>query len=315
MIISCIACESRHLTCLGPLPVFTTDFLGQPLNAGVTPGSLYQCHNCTLSFRAPAPTEEELRRYYSGLPGQDWWQYEAEREVWRYIKQSLETVPEKSVLDVGCFRGDLLNYLGSGWQRYGVEPSVDARKMAEARGVQIIGESIETLQDEQQRFGAITLIDVIEHLPRPLEALQKLLKLLEPGGRLVIFTGTTDAPSWRFAKTHYWYSAMPEHVAFFRPTWFRWAASPLHCRVTSVRRLPYQPAPLRTRLDEGLKNVAYISYQRLAAWPAFSAVLSRLPVIQRIGVWKGCWWTSARDHILVVLTKNDEAENLAAQGL
>ncbi|MDQ5844095.1 MAG: methyltransferase domain-containing protein, partial [Acidobacteriota bacterium] len=197
------------------------------------------------------------------------------------------------------------NYLGEGWERFGVEPSSDARRVAEARGIEVIGSSVEGLALSDQRFGAITLVDVIEHLPRPLEALQKLTSMLRPGGLLVIFTGNTAALSWRFAGIHYWYSAMPEHVAFFQPAWFRWAAPKMNCRVSSITRLRYEPAALARRLDETLKNVAYVTYQRLAN-SGFGAILPRLPVLGRIGKWNGAWWTTARDHILVTLVKKDD---------
>jgi SAM-dependent methyltransferase len=274
-----------------------------PLDGQVEAGSMYRCLDCSLQFRAPAPSQEALVKYYGGLSSEECWQHGPEREVWREIKKVIQHAPERSILDVGCFRGDLLNYLGKEWQRFGIEPSIDARDVAQARGIKIIADNIESLPDTEQQFGAITLVDVMEHLTRPLDALHKLAGLLKPGGQLVIFTGNTAAWSWRFAGLHYWYSAMPEHVAFFSPKWFAWATPKLRCRVSLVHRLRYQPAQFSTRLDEALKNVAYFSYRRLESLTAPNGVISRLPVLNRIGKWQSCWWTSARDHILVVLTK------------
>ena len=300
---NCPACRGVRVERIGPLPVFTPDNLGQPLDAQAASTSLYRCRDCSLRFRHPLPTEEELKSYYGGLAGEECWQYEEEREVWRHVRAEIEGAPTRKVLDVGCFRGDLLAYLGDGWERFGVEPSRDARRVAESRGVRVIADTIESLAEEGMRFGAITLIDVIEHLPRPLDSLRKLAALLETGGRLVIFTGTTDAPSWRFAGTHYWYSAMPEHVVFFRPSWFRWAAPRLDCEVESIRRLPFRPAHARERLDEALKNIAYVSYKKLEHIPLVGSALRRLPVVSRISTWHGSWWTTARDHTLVTLVR------------
>lgn len=301
MEISCIACGSMKVASLGPLPNFTSGPQGETQLAAASGSSLYACSNCTLRFRAPMPTEAELIGYYGGLSGEDWWQYESEREVWHHIKSNLRDAPERTVLDVGCFRGDLLKFLGDEWKPFGVEPSDDARRVAESRGIKIIGRDIDALKNESQRFGAITLIDVIEHLPKPLDALRTLSRLLLPGGKLVIFTGSTDAWSWRFAKLHYWYCAMPEHVAFFRPSWFQWAAPKLDCKVESVRRLAYNPSGLRTRLDESLKNIAYASYHRIEGWPVVSGLVPKLPIVRRVASWEGSWWTSARDHILVTM--------------
>jgi SAM-dependent methyltransferase len=287
---------------IGSLPIFTPDYLGQPLESQKQ-SSLYRYSVCELRFRSPMATDEELQSYYGGLTDQDWWQYEDEREVWQHIREKLVGAPARTVLDVGCFRGDLLGYLGDQWEKFGVEPSRDARRVAESRGIKIISDTIDSLVETDIRFGAITLIDVIEHLPRPLDSLRKLADLLEPGGRLMIFTGATDALSWRFARTHYWYCSMPEHVVFFRPSWFRWVAPELGCTVESVQRLPFQRARLSVRLHEALGNIAYVSYHRLARVPGLGAALRRLPIVKRIGSWPGSWWTSACDHVLVMLVK------------
>lgn len=303
MIVTCPACNSEHVERIGSLPIFTPDYLGKALDGPNTQSSLYRCSVCELRFRSPMATEEELQSYYEGLADEDWWQYEGEREVWHHVREELTRAPTRTVLDVGCFRGDLLCYLGDEWEKFGVEPSRDARRMAESRGIKIISDTIDSLAKTDLCFGAITLIDVFEHLPRPLDSLHKLANLLCPGGRLVIFTGTTDALSWRFAGTHYWYCSMPEHVAFFRPSWFRWAAGALGCTIESVRRLPFQRTRLIVRLNEALGNIAFVSYRRLANVPVLGTALSHLPIIKRIGSWPGSWWTSACDHILVILVK------------
>src|SRR5688572_16079152 len=232
MAVACIACDSQRVAFVGPLPVFGQE--NASAGSQLTAGSMYRCRDCSLHFRAPAATESELATYYSALSSDEWWQHDQEREVWREIKTVLDRAPGRTVLDVGCFRGDLLNYLGPGWQRYGVELSTDARTVAESRGIRIIGRRVEELEFTEHQFAAVSLVDVIEHLPRPLESLKTLTDMLLPGGLLVIFTGNTRAWSWRFAGTHYWYSAMPEHVAFFDPSWFRWAAPKLNCQVSSV---------------------------------------------------------------------------------
>jgi SAM-dependent methyltransferase len=301
--LKCIACESPKLICWGRLPVYTADFLGRDFDSSANAGFLYECLNCTLRFRDPQPTEADLMNYYQGLDVVECWQHGPEREVWRYIREALTSLPEQSVLDVGCFRGDMLAYLGNGFRHFGVEPSKTASAEAERRGVTIVADRIDGLRNSPLRFGAITLIDVAEHLPKPLEALEILTRLLLPGGKLIIFTGSTDAFTWRLAGVDYYYSAMPEHLAFMRPSWFQWAAAELNCEIGSVKRLRYQSSSLSHRVDEAFRNLLYIGYHRAARMSFLPGGLLELPLVRRVGKWQGCWWTSARDHTLVVMTK------------
>jgi 2-polyprenyl-3-methyl-5-hydroxy-6-metoxy-1,4-benzoquinol methylase len=298
----CIACASSNLVCRGKLPVYDDNFLGRDLDTVPNPGFLYECLNCRLRFRNPLPAEADLMNYYQGLDVAECWQHGPEREVWRYIKEELASLPEASILDVGCFRGDLLHYLGESFRRYGIEPSLDAAAEAERRGVTIVGQRIEDLQDSGLRFGAITLIDVAEHLTSPLDALKALSEVLLPNGKLMVFTGSTDALAWRLAGLDYYYSAMPEHLAFMNPAWFDWAAPELDCKILSIKRLRYEPAPWSRRFDEAFKNILYISYRRTRGLPLIPS-LFKLPIVKRIAQWPGSWWTTARDHILVTLVK------------
>ena len=112
--VACAACDSRDLISWGRLPVNSADFLGSALDSGIDPGILFECRNCTLRFRAPQPTEEQLLAYYQRMDVTQCWQHGPEREVWRYIKQELDHIPQPSVLDVGRFRGEMLGYLGDG---------------------------------------------------------------------------------------------------------------------------------------------------------------------------------------------------------
>src|ERR1700730_4602689 len=301
--VACVACDSQRLKRRGPLPVYTADFLDRDLNSDIDPGVLYECEECTFLSRAPQPTKEELIAYYQGLDVIECWQHGPEREVWRYIKNELASIPKRSVLDVGCFRGDMLSYLGDDLERFGVESSKEAVREAQRRGVTIIAESIESMRNDGPRFGAITLIDVAEHLPRPLDSLKLLSRLLLPGGKLIIFTGSTDALSWRLAGLDYYYSAMPEHVAFMRPSWFHWAASRMDCDVVSIKRMRYRSSSWRNRIDESLKNLLYIGYHRMRRLRSVPSILFKVPLMRRIGQWRGCWWTSAKDHTLVILTR------------
>ena len=208
---------------------------------------------------------------------------------------------------MGCFRGELLEWLGPEWNRYGIEPSASAATAAVAKGIRMLGSSIDDPALCLPRLGAITLIDVIEHLPRPLHALRRLAAALVEGGRLVIFTGDTAALSWRISGARYWYSAIPEHVTFFSQSWFRWAAPRLGCSVGTMRRLAHDPASAMRRLADTGYNLGYLLLRRLHDSRGVGRHIAGLPGLSASRRFDFAWWTSARDHVLVELVKTRHA--------
>ena len=299
--VRCLACQGGSVIQKAKLPGW--DAVGHGLE-DVPSGHLYRCRDCQLQFRWPIISAAQLVGFYKALGEEVLWKSDEPRVIWSSIADQIQAVPKKSVLDVGCFRGDLLDWLGNSWERFAVEPSTAARQVAESRGIRVIADCVESLDRNDMKFGAVTLIDVIEHLSRPIEAIQTLSQLMEKRGRLVIFTGTTDAVSWRLSAEHYWYSAMPEHVAFFCPEWFHWAARQTGLKVKSISRHAYCPAKSwKEGAGEAIKNLCYVAHKRAKSGGVLAKTLRAIPYVGRAANWNDCWWTTARDHLLVTLEK------------
>ncbi len=77
----------------------------------------------------------------------------------------------------------------------------------------------------EQSYQFITATEVVEHLSRPGETLDKLWQQLEPGGYLGIMTKRWDEPE-RFYRWHY--KNDPTHISFFHIDSFRWLAQRWH---------------------------------------------------------------------------------------
>jgi SAM-dependent methyltransferase len=285
------------------MPAFIADNLGGELGRLMEPGHMYKCGVCTLQFRSPMPSQTLLNSYYTKLQSEGVWDFDADREEWKYIKKVISNSPANSVLDIGCFRGDFLEFLGGEWEKCGVELSADASSIAAGKKIKIISDDIENLDFSGRRFGAITLIDVMEHLPQPIEALGKLSKGLVSGGMLIIATGNTRSFAFRVSGAKYYYGGYPEHVTFYSPQWFEWASPKIDCSVSSVYKFSHKRAPLRRRVDETIKNLVFIAYHRGKYLPVFGSALRISPVIKNIDSWSNPWWTSARDHMVVVLIR------------
>lgn len=101
-----------------------------------------------------------------------------------------------TLLEIGCARGHLLSELEErGWDVTGVDVSEAA--VAEARG-RVRGEVLLGEPDrvglEPGSFDRICLFDVLAHLPHPVDTLTEVVKLLKPGGELVLSTVNEDWP-------------------------------------------------------------------------------------------------------------------------
>jgi SAM-dependent methyltransferase len=122
-----------------------------------------------------------------------------------------------AILDLGCWVGFLLAEARErGWrEQVGIEPSGFASGYARERlGLDVRTDGLLTAPLPEHHFDAVVLGDVIEHLPRPGEALDRIASLLAPGG--VAWFALPDAGS-RVARTlgAHWWSVIPTHVQYF----------------------------------------------------------------------------------------------------
>jgi SAM-dependent methyltransferase len=168
--------------------------------------------------------------------------------------------------------------------------------------VTLVGSLLEDLELNQDMFDCITLFDVIEHLPSPLASLQKLALHLLPGGALLISTGNTDVVPWRLMRRHYWYY-YTDHVSFFNPGWFDWAARRLDLSLERVKKFSRNGGSIWGRWRQFAQCLAFWTVQNTAKWPAVLVkLITAIYPFNRVGQWPeppmaNLW----PDHILVVL--------------
>ncbi len=134
-------------------------------------------------------------------------------------------VGDLEVLDVGCGAGDLVAWLARrGWRACGIDPSTDAVATASTRGVKASCATLEAWADAPGhlgRYGAITLLNVLEHVPDPLAVLATLQSLLAPGGVLTFrvpndFTAIQSAAEASGVRRGRWWVTAPDHINYFR---------------------------------------------------------------------------------------------------
>ena len=114
---------------------------------------------------------------------------ELESKKARYIVGRLAQVrgtSETSLLDIGCSTGALLQAAAeAGWQALGIDLSRDGVQIARDRGLDVLeGCFPQDLPIERAPFGAITMLDVLEHAEDPKGFLASVTEHLSHGGVL-----------------------------------------------------------------------------------------------------------------------------------
>jgi SAM-dependent methyltransferase len=133
-------------------------------------------------------------RLYDQRWSSDWIQQEFESEykdlIFRTILRGLEsrTSTRGRLLDVGAHAGRFMHLArAAGWQPEGIELNSRTAAFAAARTqLPVHSINVDALVLSQQRYGVVSLIDVLEHVPYPVALLSKVREALEPGGWIVV---------------------------------------------------------------------------------------------------------------------------------
>ena len=219
-VVRCRVCGSGDCVDCGP-PAYRlpTRVAGVDIDVSDLPLTHRLCRDCSYRFVNPVIPEDRLLDCYRRAPKHHWGTEPelADNRFYARKRELLERLaPGRRVLDFGCYDGGFLQYLGTGWDVAGIEPSEDAARVAQSRGIRILGPTIESVAPQSvEPFDAIVVFDVIEHLNEPVETLRALARLLRPGGIMLIETGDTDAPHFARAGRLYPYCGLVEHVGFF----------------------------------------------------------------------------------------------------
>jgi 2-polyprenyl-3-methyl-5-hydroxy-6-metoxy-1,4-benzoquinol methylase len=191
---------------------------------------LVACARCGFIYQSPRPTLAEIGAHYP--PAYELYgDYRAHtrsrllRLAYDYgIRKRARYVTRRQaggrLLDVGCAAGLFLVTLRElgGWQVEGVE--LDAATAAYGRetyGLTIHAGTLEEAALPSQRFDAVTLWDVLEHLHQPTATLREVRRLLRPGGTLVVRVPNLASWDARLFGDSWAGLDAPRHLAFYTP--------------------------------------------------------------------------------------------------
>lgn len=227
--------------------------------------SLRKCARCGFIF-ADDTELAELTALYEQLDDPE---YETTQDTrllqmqWLLAKTRRLRPQARTLLDIGAGAGLLVaEARRGGLDAIGVEPS---RSLVEAapkvNGVEILQGIFPHPALAGRKFDLITVVDVIEHVAKPIELLRHCRESLSPGGLLVVVTPDVSSVLakvlgrrwWHFRLAHVGYfnrsslqraaeSAGLASLHWFRAKWF------FRVRYLAERTAEYLPVGLLNRL-------------------------------------------------------------------
>jgi SAM-dependent methyltransferase len=185
---------------------------------GTALGDIVRCGECGHMQLDVFPDEAELARAYAEAASDDYVEEETgQRESARRMLAKVERhAGPGRLLDVGPWVGlYMAEAEARGWSAIGVEPSTFASAYARERfGLDVRTEDLFATSLPSGAFDAVLLGDVLEHLTRTDEALERIKDWLGPGGVLVLLLPDAGSVVARALRRRWW-SVVPTHVHYF----------------------------------------------------------------------------------------------------
>ena len=173
---------------------------------------------------SPAPAD--LARYYPevyyGKSGQrrfpqpiEWMQ----NALCRRRAQQVTTAAGGSgrVLDAGCGPGHLLaQFRALGWRTVGTEADERAAAIPRANyGLEVLTDDVRDLRFPDRTFDAVVSWHTLEHMRHPAQTLDKIARLLRPGGVFLVSVPNFSSPEAQANPPAWFHLEVPRHLCHF----------------------------------------------------------------------------------------------------
>ena len=215
-------------------------------NKDTTFFSLVRCVNCGLIYLNPQPNNKELRsfygaNYFSQLEIDNGSKNLAENQkskVYKFLRKMKNKVLFSDTflfykwdifkeriggkfLDIGCAEGirdiELIRRLPE-WEFYGVEPNIEAYKVAKKiKNFLVFNGTLEEAKYSDNFFDIILLSHSLEHISNPYKALQECRRILKKGGKLILIVPNINSLSYFLGKNTWRHLDIPRHLFHFSP--------------------------------------------------------------------------------------------------
>jgi SAM-dependent methyltransferase len=265
--------------------------------------SIRECENCGLLYRTPTLSPADLDRYYAKTDFRQWeiaGYYPTERSV----LEILRTIPRGSrILDFGCSSGRLLSQLVTDYRCFGVEVNDAAAAEAATKGLAIVANA-DLEPGKLPSFAAIVLVDLIEHIPHPLDLLRRLSRLLADDGMMIIVTGNGDARACRRDPAQFWYFRTVEHLSIVTRKHATFLCSNLGLRLEQWIELSHYDLSFPEKLVQVLQNFVFWQFRRRTLLAR--SLLNFIPGMDRLKAGTiAPTYSCSRDHVVAVFQRGE----------
>jgi len=223
--------------------------------------TLVKCSNCGLLYVNKRPSDDEISEghkqgKHSGIKELDVTGRFSQKKATNYIKILNELYKNdfkhiKSWLDVGCGHGEFLlavkEFSQNSIDVLGTEPNIHKQKSAQSRGLNV---SYFDLSTHDQKYDAISLLNVYSHIPNPPEFLNLLKGLLNPNGELILETG--DIANFS-SKDIYRPFHLPDHLSFASQSILVEMLERIGFQILEIKKYPYVQLSLASFTKELVK--------------------------------------------------------------
>lgn len=192
---------------------------------------ILECEDCKLLFTNPCPAPDKIGNYYKS---EDYLSHNEEKKsLFAKIYNKVKKINIKnkfkiavsnqqsaiSILDIGCGVGDFLLYAKEmGCNVTGIEPSEDARKIAEKKLECKISSPEELQNIPDNSFDIITMWHVLEHVADLKTEIHHLQRILKKDGRLVLALPNYKSYDAEYYKDKWAAYDVPRHLSHFSQT-------------------------------------------------------------------------------------------------
>lgn len=190
---------------------------------------IFRCDHCGLLFTVPRPLPNEIGKYYKS---DEYYSHQENQKgfiprIYEWVKSfnlknkssmAIGDLKPGTLLDVGCGVGDFLCQVKkSGWDIMGIEPSDDAKAIAENKLGFVPLSPADYHQIPDQSYDVVTMWHVLEHVDDLLNQIHELSRLLKPGGRLVIALPNYMSFDCQYYQDKWAAWDVPRHLNHFSP--------------------------------------------------------------------------------------------------